>query len=231
MRIVTTCFAILIVAMPALAIAQTSSPSAPDSPEPSMAAGQAAEVGNSQDPAVILKPMRPNSKFDMSLIDDVCKHTKRKTQIYTLKHVAVETVAESINQWLKSKLDVKGAQVNGFICNAPVIIVPDLATNSLIVSVTADFKEMDELGTMIEELDRAPNLIEIKAVLKKTVDGKTKVLANPRLTTLENQPCRVTLDTEDGQFSIELVARMINSEESMNESLRSAENEDDVKSK
>ena len=229
MRIIISLFALLIVSSPTHAMAQTESDS--NTLDSALATAQSAQKNDLQNPAVILKPMRPNSRFDMSLIDDVCKHTKRKTQIYALKHVDVEIVAESINQWLKSKLDVKGAEVNGFICNAPVIIVPDLATNSLIVSVTTDFKEMDELGTMIEELDRAPNLIEISAILKKTVDGKTKVLAKPRLTTLENHACRVTLDTEDGQFSIELIPRLINSEESMDDSLRSAENADDVKSK
>ena len=221
MRIVISIFAILIVCSPTLSMAQTES----------LATAQSAEKNDLENPAVILKPMRPNSRFDLSLIDDVCKHTKRKTQIYALKHVAAETIAESINQWLISKLDVKGAHVNGFICNAPVIIVPDLATNSLIVSVTTDFKEMEELGTMIEELDRLPNMIEIQAVLKRTVDGKTKVLAKPRLTTVEDHAVRFTLDTEDGQFSIELIPRLINNKESMQESLRSAQHEDDVKSK
>lgn len=225
MRNFATILAILIVTVPTLSVAQSVAPAALDS---SPTADHAADSSVSQNPAVILKPIRPNSKFDMALIDDVCVHTKRRAQIYRLKNAAVEKVADSVNQWLKSKLNLKGAAVNGFICNAPVIIVPEVATNSLIVSVAADFEAMDELSAMIQEMDRVPHTIEIKAVLKKTVDGKTDVLAIPHLIANDNQECSLTVETEDGQFTIELTARVIDAEDSM----RSAQKENqDIKAK
>jgi hypothetical protein len=226
MRNYATFLAILIVTVPTLALAQTTTPSVPGSAEPSPTAVQSAgDADNTQNPAVILKPIQPGSKFDMALIDDVCVHTKRRAQVYRLKNAAVEEVADSINQWLKSKLNLKSAQVNGFICNAPVIIVPEIATNSLIVSVAADFKAADELNEMILQLDRTSNTIEIQAVLKKTVDGKTDVLAIPRLIAKENSQCSVTVDTEEGQFTIELTARVIKDDGSRQETLRSAQKE------
>lgn len=220
MRNFATIIAILIVTVPELSVAQPTAPSASDS---LAADAQAEDTNSAPNPAVILKRIQPNSKFDMSLIDNVCVHTKRRAQVYRLKNAAVEEVADSVNQWLKSKLNLKGAAVNGFICNAPVIIVPEVATNSLIVSVAADFDALEELGALIQEMDRSPHTIEIKAVLKKTVDGKTEVVATPHLIANDNQECSLTVETKDGQFTIELTARVINSEDSMQESVRSAQ--------
>lgn len=225
MRNDATFLAILIVTLPALALAQTAAPSVPGSSESSPTAVQSGDANDSQNPAVILKPIQPGSKFDMALIDDVCVHTKRRAQVYRLKNAAVEEVADSINQWLKSKLNLKGAQVNGFICNAPVIIVPEIATNSLIVSVAADFKAADELNEIIQLLDRKPDMIEIQAVLKKTADGKTDVLTVPRIIAKENDQCSVTVDTEEGQFTIELTARVIKDNGTVQQPPRSAQKE------
>ena len=78
MRNYATFLAILIVTVPTLALAQTPTPAVPGSSEPSPTAVPSADANNSQNPAVILKPIRPDSKFDMALIDDVCVHTKRQ---------------------------------------------------------------------------------------------------------------------------------------------------------
>ncbi len=153
---------VLIVPSPHFALAQspTNDPSASSGLKP--AGVVQAEEDPNQSPAVILKPIRPDSKFDMALIDDVCVHSKRQSRVYQFKHVAVAEVAESINQWLKTRLNRKGAKVDGFICNAPVIIVPEVSTNSLIVSVAADFEDADQLKKSSRRWIRPQTRLKLK---------------------------------------------------------------------
>ncbi len=223
MRNYLALLSLLICPWPHLALAQSPSPDSSALADLTPAGVVQADENPDQSPAVILEPIRPDSKFDMALIDDVCVHSKRQAQVYQLKHAAVEEVAESINQWLKTKLNPKGAKVDGFICNAPVIIVPEVSTNSLIVSVAADFEHSKKLQEIIEALDQAPNTIEIEAVLKRTVDGKTDVLAVPRVIMKENNTASVTVDTEAGQLTIELTARVIEGESSLQRQPRTAQ--------
>ena len=223
MRNYLALLSLLICPWPHLALAQAPSPDSSALPDLTPAGVVQADENPDQSPAVILKPIRPDSKFDMALIDDVCVHSKRQAQVYQFKHAAVEEVAELINQWLKTKLNAKGAKVDGFICNAPVIIVPEVATNSLIVSVAADFEDANTLQEIIESLDRASNTIEIEAVLKKTANGRTEVLAVPSLIVSENNTASVTVDTKEGQLTIELTARVVKGESLMQTQPRTAQ--------
>ena len=191
--------------LPAISFSQTDAPQTP--PQAASAAGSIADV--IQEPAVLLTPMQAGGA-DAALINDMCKLKERRVQVYRLNNAAVNDVAESVNQWLQGKLKSNKATVRGFICNAPVIIVPDPVTNSLIVSVASDFGEAVELDAIIRELDRAPNQIEIQAVIKKTVNGQATVLSSPSLLMLENTTGSITVDTPEGELTLELTARIVN---------------------
>ena len=190
--------------LPAIAFSQTHAPQT--LPQAASAAGSIADV--TQEPAVMLTPMQAGGA-DAALINDMCQLKERRVQVYRLNNVAVNDVAESINQWLQGKLKSDKATVRGFICNAPVIIVPDPVTNSLIVSVASDFGESVELDAIIRDLDRAPNLIAVHAVIKKTIDGRATVLTSPNLTMIENTTGSITVDTPEGELTIELTARVV----------------------
>jgi type II secretory pathway component GspD/PulD (secretin) len=177
------------------------------------AASHPAVAGNSdspQDPAVLLTPMQQGEPADAALINDMCQLKERKVNVYRLQNAAANDVAESVNQWLQGKLKSNKATVRGFICNAPVIIVPDPVTNSLIVSVASDFAETADLDAMIKELDLAPRQIAVAAVIKKTVGGQTTVLTSPSIIMLENTQGSITVSTPEGELTIELTARIVN---------------------
>ena len=181
-----------------------------------------AEVDNNQDKAVLLTPIQSGEPADAALINDMCKLKERQVQIYRLNNAPVNDVAESINKWLQARLKSDKASVNGFICNAPVIIVPDPVTNSLIVSVVADFEEKAELQTIIRDLDRSANQIEVHAVIKQTIDGKTTVLSSPKLIMRENFTGSITTTTPEGELTIELTARIVNPDDSTQPPSRTA---------
>ncbi len=206
---------------------------------PSLAAGQTdnqipVDTGKpAQDsldrPPVLLRPMQQNSGINLSLIDDVCRQTRRQTRVYRFQNSAVADVAETINQWLQQKLKSKQAKVNGFICNAPIIIVPEVESNTLVISTTDAFTLHDELEQLIQKLDRESATIQIKAVIKRTVDGKTQILAAPSMIVRENTTGSITVGNEDDQLTLELTARVTETEPVAN--ARSAEKQVEVDSK
>ena len=173
-------------------------------------------------PAVLLKPVQQKSGFNLSLIDDVCKQNKRQTTAYQLQHAAVDDVAVTINQWLQQKLKSKKVKVDGFICNAPIIIVPQTKSNTLVVSTTDAFAYGDELEKMVRELDKAPQLVRIHAVIKKTVNGQTTVISRPTMVVVENTTGRVTVDSQGEQLTLELTPRVVENPSELTE--RAAEN-------
>ncbi len=166
-----------------------------------------AESAKPQNPAVMLTPISGDSKLNLSLIDDVCAHQERRVQVFRLTNAPVQDVADTLNQWLQSKLGKGQAEVDGFICNAPVIIVPELATNSLIVSMASDFSQAQQIEKIIQTLDRKPRTIRVQAVLKKTVNGQTTVIGQPHLILRENEQGAVTFGTSDEKYTIEITAR------------------------
>lgn len=208
--------------LPAIAFCQT------ELPQTGQNAASSPTIGNvDQDPAVLLTPMQAGQPADVALINDVCQQKERNVQVYRLSNAPADDVAESVNQWLQARLKSNKATVNGFICNAPVIIVPDPVTNSLIVSVASDFAESDQIDTIIHELDRAPSQIAVAAVIKKTVGGQTTVLASPSIIVLENMTGSITVSSPEGELTIELTARIVNQSNPVQQPPHSAERPSD----
>lgn len=138
-----------------------------------------------------------------------------KRLLYRVKHVPAADLAETVNNFLEGELlrFRRGA--------AGVVIVPEVITNSLIISAAAD--EVEQVGELIESLDRQPAMVSIEALvaevsleegddeaaaalLKKATEegidaalaelkshGQIRVLARPLVTALENQPARINI--------------------------------------
>ena len=135
--------------------------------------------------------------------------------VYRVKHVPAADLAETVNNFLEAEMLRLKRRAAG------VVIVPDVITNSLIVSAPSD--EIEQLGELIEALDRQPAMVSIevliaevgldegddeaaRALLKKATDegidavvadlkshGQIRVLARPLITALDNQSAFINI--------------------------------------
>jgi type II secretion system protein D len=92
---------------------------------------------------------------------------ERINVIYRLNNAAALDVANALNQWLVGR---QAAQQEAAITVSPfeqieqeVIIVPELATNSLIVSATPRYYE--EVRKLIQQLDERPPMVIIQVLI------------------------------------------------------------------
>jgi len=92
---------------------------------------------------------------------------QRKTSVYRLKNSSAENVSEAINEWLRSEREME--QLTPDVTSPfqqierEVVVVPEVASNSLIVSATPRYYE--EIRTLIEQLDQRPPMVMIQVVL------------------------------------------------------------------
>jgi type II secretion system protein D len=92
---------------------------------------------------------------------------QRKTSVHKLNNAFAQNVAEALNQWLQTERQVE-ATVDLAISpfeqiEREVIIVPELATNSLIVSATPRF--YDEVIRIVRELDERPPMVLVQVLI------------------------------------------------------------------
>ena len=159
--------------------------------------------------SVILTPIRSDQDANLKLIQQVCAPVNRDIKVYQLQYADVVDAAEAVNEWLKSTLGTDAASINGFICNAPVLLVVDAKTNSLIVSVAEGFAEAEKLEKLIQGLDRIPANVIIKAVVTGPDHIKGKVVSRSFVLSLgENQTQSLTFETREGICTIELTPRV-----------------------
>lgn len=92
---------------------------------------------------------------------------ERKTTVYRLNNAAAQYVAQALNQWLQTQ---RQAEAQPELALSPfeqiereVIIVPEGATNSLIVSATPRF--FDEVVRVIKELDERPPMVLVQVLI------------------------------------------------------------------
>ncbi|MCC7475234.1 MAG: hypothetical protein IT425_07550 [Pirellulales bacterium] len=92
---------------------------------------------------------------------------ERKTLVFKLNNAYAENVSQALNNWLQSERQVED-QLE--ITTSPfeqiereVIIVPELATNSLIVSATPRF--FDEIVRLIKDLDERPPMVLVQVMI------------------------------------------------------------------
>jgi len=92
---------------------------------------------------------------------------ERMTTVHRLNNAFAENVAQALNQWLQTERSV---EADAQLAISPfeqiereVIIVPELATNSLIVSATPRFYK--EIIRIIGELDERPPMVLIQVLI------------------------------------------------------------------
>jgi len=92
---------------------------------------------------------------------------ERVTTVHRLNNAFAEDVARALNQWLQTERQVEAAAdlaISPFEqIEREVIIVPELATNSLIVSATPRF--YNEIIRVIRELDERPPMVLIQVLI------------------------------------------------------------------
>ncbi|OHB72601.1 MAG: hypothetical protein A2V70_09340 [Planctomycetes bacterium RBG_13_63_9] len=99
----------------------------------------------------------------------------RKTDVYRLKNAPAEDVANAINQFLESKREVE--QIREDVLSPfeqierEVIVVPELVSNSLIVSATERF--YDEIKALVAKLDEKPPMVMIQVLIAEVTLNDT----------------------------------------------------------
>jgi general secretion pathway protein D len=92
---------------------------------------------------------------------------ERRTTVHRLNNAFAENVAQALNLWLQTERQVDAtveAALSPFEqIEREVVIVPELATNSLIVSATPRFYE--EIIRIIRELDERPPMVLIQVLI------------------------------------------------------------------
>lgn len=100
---------------------------------------------------------------------------ERKTTVFRLNNAFAENVAQSLNSWLQTERQVETqsqALVSPFEqIEHEVIIVPELATNSLIVSATPRF--FNEVVKIIKDLDERPPMVLIQVLIAQVALNDT----------------------------------------------------------
>ncbi len=92
---------------------------------------------------------------------------ERITVVYRLKNAFAQNVSDALNQWLQSRRE---AEQQAEVTVSPfeqieqeVIIVPEIASNSLIVSATPRYYE--DIRKLIDQLDERPPMVMIQVLI------------------------------------------------------------------
>lgn len=100
---------------------------------------------------------------------------QRKTKVYRLKNAPALDVSNAVNEYLRSERTVQQTQP-GLLSpfqqiEREVIVVPELVSNSLIVSATPRFYE--EITKLVEELDKRPPMVMIQVLIGEVTLNST----------------------------------------------------------
>jgi type II secretion system protein D len=121
------------------------------------------------------------SKEDLAVVEAILLRLdegdlrERKTTVFRLNNAFAENVAQSLNSWLQTERQVETqtqATISPFEqIEREVIIVPELATNSLIVSATPRF--FNEVVKIIKDLDERPPMVLIQVLIAQVALNDT----------------------------------------------------------
>jgi len=156
------------------------------------------------------------SRGDLQVVEELLgrldekEPLRRGTTVYKLKNAAVEDVARAINDWLSQRAIMEGVARDAI---KQTVIVPEMVSNSLIVSTTLDDEGVNELDALIRALDTRPDMVKVKVVIKQKKDGKETILTEPTMVTLDNMQARFSVGTETDSITVELTPRVIRGQE------------------
>ncbi|HEX5472588.1 MAG TPA: secretin N-terminal domain-containing protein [Lacipirellulaceae bacterium] len=92
---------------------------------------------------------------------------ERKTKVYRLNNAFSQEVAQALNQWLQTQQQTENQPELALSpfeqIDREVIVVPEVATNSLIVSATPRY--FDEVIGVIQKLDERPPMVLIQVLI------------------------------------------------------------------
>ena len=98
---------------------------------------------------------------------DASDTRQRRTEVYRLKNSPAEDVATALNEWLRTEREAEAAAeiaISPFEqIEREVVIVPELVSNSLIVSATPRYFE--EIAALVDELDERPAMVVIQVLI------------------------------------------------------------------
>ncbi len=98
---------------------------------------------------------------------DASDTRQRRTEVYRLKNSPAEDVALALNEWLRTEREAEAAAelaISPFEqIEREVVIVPELVSNSLIVSATPRY--FDEIAALVDELDERPAMVMIQVLI------------------------------------------------------------------
>jgi type II secretory pathway component GspD/PulD (secretin) len=96
---------------------------------------------------------------------------ERQTKVYRLKNSPAEAVSAAVNDWLQSERAVEQlapGETNPFQqIQQEVVVVPEVVSNSLIVSATPRYYE--EIQSLVEQLDQRPPMVNVQVLIAEVV--------------------------------------------------------------
>ena len=110
---------------------------------------------------------------DLQVVEDLLNRLDTRdtnqggAQVYRLSNAPAIDVAEAINAWLEGLVDLSGTdpRINNGVSssNRAVIVVPEVVSNSLIVTARPEYRA--EVERIIRALDRRPPLVKVKVLI------------------------------------------------------------------
>jgi type II secretion system protein D len=102
----------------------------------------------------------------MRLDDSETRH--RETEVFRLKNSYADKVAEALNKFLSTERQIQMQQTPGMVSafeqiDREVVVVPEMVSNSLILSATPRF--FGEVKHVIEQLDERPPMVMIQVLI------------------------------------------------------------------
>jgi type II secretion system protein D len=98
---------------------------------------------------------------------DAGETRQRQNRVYRLKNKYVVDVAEALNEWLRAERQVQGTAPGTASpfqqIEREVVIVPEISSNSLIVSATPRY--YDEIARLIQQLDAQDPMVMIQVLI------------------------------------------------------------------
>ena len=98
---------------------------------------------------------------------------QRQNKVYRLKNKYAEDVSTALNEWLRAEAQVQGTAPG---LTSPfqqiereVVIVPEISSNSLIVSATPRY--YDEIARLVEEIDKQDPMVMIQVLIAEIALG------------------------------------------------------------
>lgn len=148
----------------------------------------------------------------------------RQNHVYRLNNKSAEDVALALNDWLRAERDVQGTAPGTASpfqqIEREVVVVPELASNSLIVSATPRY--YDEVARLVRELDAQEPMVMVQVLIGEVELGdadefgvelglQDSVLFDRSLLSDLQQTTTTTITTQPGGGSTQVEQQVIQS--------------------